>query len=404
MEPRSTEIAPSRSRAFTTSARAWVARSWQRGAVALLVAVLSWPSVVPAALPSLDVSWRIALQLAVPTRMSFGPDLLFTNGPLGFALYPQMFYTGPGTLALLTFGLIWIAFALSSVVVLARALPLPAAGALALGVLVLVSRVAPDSPTVVIALSVLLLLTDALVRGKFSWPWRTALVLGLLPALVILMKSDSGLSILAMVGIACTAGGTIKRGARGGLENAAAVAAGFVVGVPILWILSRQSLGDLPTWIGGSWQLVRGYSAAMGNESQSAEWQYAAAVLLVATLLAFVWTARSSPRPLRIAVTLVLAAGLYPLFRSGFTRHEGRGPIFFVAFVVVPLAFITVWSRRDVFLVLLAGARVVVSHDRRRPRFRHPPRELRKHGRADHLRQPAVRMDRRATDGLHPGL
>jgi hypothetical protein len=339
----------------------WVSERWQRAVLGVVVAILSWPAVRQYSVSTVDVSWQVALQLAIPTHKSFGPEILFTYGPLGFLLTPGFFYPKPGILAMAALVAIWVAFASSLVAVLARAMVLPAAGAIALGVAVMVSIAgAGYGLWLILDLTVLLLVTDALVRGKFEWRWREALVLGVVPGVALLTKADSGLCILAMIGAGAVGGGVLKRGARAGVENAAAIVGGFLVGVPIAWLLSRQPAENLFNWLGGSWQIVRGYSAAMGDEDPTALWEYSAAVVVVVALLALVWTTTTRSRSVRVAIAMVLAAGLYPLFRSGFTRHPDRGLTFFVAFLVVPLAFVTVWSKRQVLLFVCAAAVVVL--------------------------------------------
>ena len=60
---------------------------------AALVTLVSWPftgDMTP--LPNLDGAWQIALRQAVHDGLQFGPDLLFTYGPLGFLREPMLVY------------------------------------------------------------------------------------------------------------------------------------------------------------------------------------------------------------------------------------------------------------------------------------------------------------------------
>lgn len=51
-------------------------------------ALLLLPAYAPV-LPGLDQSWQFALNHFVHTQFKFGPDLIFTYGPLGFVEVPQ---------------------------------------------------------------------------------------------------------------------------------------------------------------------------------------------------------------------------------------------------------------------------------------------------------------------------
>jgi hypothetical protein len=169
--------------------------------VALLAAALSWPlaSDLQPAL-GVDGDWQIALQLAVRQGLDFGPDVLFTYGPLGFLHYPLIV---DAALARVAFAYT-IAIHIGVCVVLLwglrgslRSLPLAALGTL------LIASVIYDGAPIVIGFAA----AAALVSGRVE-ERRVPLVaagLGALAALELLAKLNAGITLLglAVIAVAC---------------------------------------------------------------------------------------------------------------------------------------------------------------------------------------------------------
>ena len=67
---------------------------------AALVTLASWP-VTGDMRPRLDLdgAWEIALRQALHDGLNFGPDVLFTYGPLGFLREPLLVYPWSARLA-----------------------------------------------------------------------------------------------------------------------------------------------------------------------------------------------------------------------------------------------------------------------------------------------------------------
>src|SRR5271154_6040637 len=66
------------------STTAWGAAGWQQGLAAAIAAVIFWPqaSVDPVVGP--DPPWQAGLALARAHDLAWGPEIVYTYGPLGF--------------------------------------------------------------------------------------------------------------------------------------------------------------------------------------------------------------------------------------------------------------------------------------------------------------------------------
>ncbi len=334
---------------------------WRQRAVILVtagVAALSWPANLPAPLdPSIDGSWVVGLPLALSRGLAFGPDVLFTYGPLGFLTLPTVALPLYGVASLLFLVFIWLTLAGTLTALLMRALPWFFAAPVALGVLLVI----PVSVPALIAVLVLTLTTFALLRAQTHWEPGTAAALGALAGFVSLIKVDMGVASLLILGIATAGGAGLRRGWKSAMANAGFFSAGAVTSVVLLWVLLGQPISALPDWIRGAIEIGRGYSGAMGLENPGLLWNYPVAIALVAVLGTLLWCTRQVPVRVRATVTVVLVAGLYVIFRVDFTRHASKG-FFFSVFLVLPVAFVSVWSRRDVLqVVALAGVATVAS-------------------------------------------
>ena len=314
----------------------------------IVVALLSFPVDRPFGLvPSIDGSWAAALPLALHRGLAFGPGVLFTYGPLGYLSVPAVVTPGTGVAALGFLVVAWFTLAAVLNALLLRTLPWFLAPPVALGVML----VMPDTPLAVVAILVLTLTTFALLRPQTCWLWTTAVALGAFGGALSLIKLDMGVAALLVLGIGSVGGAWIRRGVRAAIGNAGAFGAGAVIGVIVPWVLVGQPIDALTNWIQGAIQIGRGYSSAMGLESSGLFWTYPVAVLLVVVLGTLLWSAREPSVRVRVTVTAVLAAGLYVIFRDDFTRHASKG-FFFSVFLVLPIAFVSAWSRREVLQVV----------------------------------------------------
>src|SRR5919112_2457991 len=88
------DVVRTRGRTFTASAgsilhpRRGPVKDPALWATGIVVFVLSWPVASIDAEAGLDPSWQIGLHQAVHQGLDFGPEMLFTYGPLGFLTQP----------------------------------------------------------------------------------------------------------------------------------------------------------------------------------------------------------------------------------------------------------------------------------------------------------------------------
>jgi len=278
-----------------------------------LLALLGWPYVSVAARDGLDPSWQLALRLAISDHLTFGRDVVFTYGPLGFLGYPVP--TG-GLLTALAFvasGTVYALLAAYAVHVLRRMVALPEAF---LGGLV-VSRLfgelwvfeASQVLVAVVAFEVLaerlrpppvaLALTAGAVAGAFALAkGNVALTAGLMLAIVVLATSRPW-----------------WRGAAIALGSGALTFVG-------LWLLTGQDVAAVPGYVRGAFELVSGYSQAMGKDRFPGRlWLYVAFVVVVAVDALIVWRmSRDWPTRRRIGAFAVGLVFAFSLWKIGFVR------------------------------------------------------------------------------------
>src|SRR4051794_27622935 len=83
--------------------------AWWKPVATLALALAAWP--VPGMQPraGLDPSWQIALHMAASDRLTYGRDVVFTYGPLGFLSIP-LTVTVPTAVASIAFTIVlWFA-------------------------------------------------------------------------------------------------------------------------------------------------------------------------------------------------------------------------------------------------------------------------------------------------------
>ncbi|MCY7418039.1 MAG: hypothetical protein LH650_06005, partial [Chloroflexi bacterium] len=68
-------------------------------ALALLTAVLAWPTWAYTPQPGPDASWQFGLSWAARLGLQWGTDIAFTYGPLGYTLAPMLMPAGQVVIA-----------------------------------------------------------------------------------------------------------------------------------------------------------------------------------------------------------------------------------------------------------------------------------------------------------------
>ena len=208
--------------------------------------------------PGLDESWRAGLAMAAHDRLHFGPDLVFTYGPLGFLESGGLFYTGTVFLSSLFNAALHVAVVVVVLWRLRQSFRPWIAVVLTL-LFAEVIRYVGATDTLVIPVVVL---GSAVIEGDARRLQRWIVpIAAICTAFAFLMKANSGISLVAASVLVVWFASPGRF--RSELHYGTLTLALFLLG----WIVSGNRVGDIPTWLSGVYQISTGYPAAMGTES-----------------------------------------------------------------------------------------------------------------------------------------
>jgi hypothetical protein len=319
---------------------------------AALVTLVSWPfpgDMTP--LPNLDGAWQIALRRAVHDGLQFGPDVLFTYGPLGFWREPLLVY--PWTARIGFAGALIVHFVLCATLIwgLRRALGSLLVAAL---VTVLVAAAIDHEPTVVIAFAGSVALAAGIARQRRAD--ALALGLGVLCGLELLTKLNSGITLALLGAVALAAAPSPRR------RLLAVFAGGAVLALAVGWFGTGQSVGAIGDYVKGGLGIVSGYSEAMYFEDPLAAWEFWAVFAVTGIGLAVAWRAGELlPGRARVGLLALWALLAFTSFKAGYVRHDpAHASIFFASALGGLVAF--GWARGRRTTVWLIGALVLLAN------------------------------------------
>lgn len=276
-----------------------------------LLRFVVWDPPAPAA--DLESSWHAVLHEARALGWHFGRDLVFSHGPYGFvkaaSLHPATYATSVALQSLLA---LWLAAALW--VLLAPTLPGPAATA-GVTALLIELLVTPREGAffLLVLLPVLFAFPDGVApRGR----GRTALLHASLAAaaLAALAKFSFALGAAWVAAV-------LAADALGGRRGSAGALVTLLAALLLLWLAAGQPLAGLGDWLGTSWELSRGFAAAMGLPGPPVE---TGGYALVAALAVAAQALRLRDRN-RVGALLGASAlaGLLALVgKAAFARHD----------------------------------------------------------------------------------
>jgi hypothetical protein len=278
-----------------------------------VIAVLSWPVTDAPARPGLDPSFAAVLPYAITHGQQFGSDVLYTYGPLGFLGYGSP-WVGPLTLlALLFVGVVHLGLVMVIVVGALRVHPWPAAALVAYpAARELRAFLAFEGLLILVTCAALGFLLSGSERGR-----RLAAPLGGLAITIgLLGKLNAGVFITAIVLVA-----VIAR-SRPWWRGALLLAGWTLAWLLPLWFLTGQGLGDIPGYVQGSFELISGFSQAMGIDPGGDLLLNAGAYLLgvVVVGVLLVRESRGLPAGRRVGLLLVGAAAAFAFYKTGFVR------------------------------------------------------------------------------------
>jgi hypothetical protein len=309
-----------------------------------LAAVLVWPALITipcSAPPSIDQSWQTSLGYFFEHRLQAGQDYIFTTGPLGY------FYTNADRPSLRIHRYAWQTTVKLAIAVwftwLAWRLGHWLPRILWFFALFLFASVDPREPIGDVyplfagdgLYSFFILLLGAFLLQRDSLWWPTALAAGLLGILALVKFTFLVLATAILGVIFCR--GCLRRRTLFGISIVALAIASFMGG----WVLTGQSLWNVPLYLERSLEIALGYPAAMGLPGPAFElWLGAGtiALLIAGAILAAPGNQTRGP----LVAMLVLA--LFLTWKHGFTRHDGHSLSFFTFTLLT--AFL-IWSLRD---------------------------------------------------------
>jgi hypothetical protein len=312
----------------------------------LVILLLAWQALALEPSPGLTASWQAGIEMALHNGVPFGPQVVFTYGPLGFFSVPQLWYGGLGTLSFVY--TLAIRFALAAALFGAGRQTFGRIAAFVIAVMIASLELQLVEPVLILIVAVRII--DSGVTGR-----RALLIAagtGAFAGVEFLNKESLGISIGVMVAV-LVLGLPERRRAAGALAAASGVLM-LVFG----WLVTGQSLGDLPTYMHNVVPVISGYAAAMSLSDPTLAWEYTAAFL---TLAFGIWgalhmTGDQTARGRRAIVALWVVFWFFA-FKEGFVRQDlYHGLIFFQAVLGGLLAFHWRASHRSVAAVMLATA------------------------------------------------
>jgi hypothetical protein len=272
----------------------------------------------------LDPSWRMAMTFFFDQRLQFGPEVIFTYGPLGFLMHQT--YTG----LLFHEQVAWMVARslLVGAIVLALARRLGPLGVFPIVFAAFLGHLSEDAlHTIMLAAVGLHLVRRA--AAPAAWHVHCAVALA---ALLALMKFTH--LVLAAASVALPAAAAWHAHARSrGLRLAAAFAAAFLVG----WVLCGQSPWHLPAYLMYSWHISAAYPAAMALPAPGGALWSALGVLAAVAVYAVSHVLQHRDGA-ALARVILLALFGYVTWKQGFTRADEHMIDFFVAALMAALA------------------------------------------------------------------
>lgn len=315
---------------------------------ALVVNLFTWPLLGLSPGSGLDGSWQIGLHMAAADGLNFGDEIGFVYGPLGFLVVPQLVTSGTAPVAFLFVFLLRIAVILAIIVACRRAtrsLLLAVVVTYAIATMLVEVTEFPG----LLALLAGLLFVQAPVSGRHGYLLAGAL--GSFVAVASLIKISGGVLALVVLGAAAYFQGDDRRKAIGSWV------AGLAGSMVVLWLVTGNSLADVPRWLAWSVSTTSGYTEGTMLEDvlKDRTWEYPAYLVLASALAVFAaLTFRRSGARTGTVASIVLVFALWVLFKHGFVRHD---PHVVFSFVALAALFVAVrWQNDPLRLASVAGA------------------------------------------------
>ncbi len=308
--------------------------TWLLGA---LVALLGWGLGMTPPSVGLDASWNGGLAIAIEEGLQWGDDIVFTYGPLGFLNGRGIWFTDLGAFAFVYLASLYVSFCIALVWGLRRLIPaLPAA--LIAYLIITVLPLVEEAIVLALLLSVLALEAERRERAINLLVFAGATY----AAVEVLIKFSAGPVIAVFFLIALI-------GLRARWWQVGAYLGLLALEVLALWLLTGQSLGEVPDFLRNTLEIISGFSASMVTTTDVPAWQVTVATIAAATVaLALVAAStRASYRDARARWCGIALIGLaaFTVFKEGVVRTDaGHLSLFFSTAAMIWIAI--PWARR----------------------------------------------------------
>ncbi|MBS1838656.1 MAG: hypothetical protein JST64_13270, partial [Actinobacteria bacterium] len=175
--------------------------------------------------------------------------------------------------------------------------------------------------------------------------------------------ADTGAVVVVVTGTAIAAvsflGGGVRRAAR---DLVVWLGSGSIVAIAT-FVVFGGPLAALGPWVGGTIEIMSGFSSAMGRSRTPPEsvYEQLGAVAICVAVVVLVAREARLPTARRVAAAIVSALALYLTFRQGFVRYDfWHVRQFYVVVAMVPFAFAGLWSLRRIAAFVLATLLVML--------------------------------------------
>lgn len=293
------------------------------GFLVMLAAAFSLP-MMPAA--ELDASWRMALGKFYQDGLQFGTEVVFTYGPLGWAM-GKTYWGGQWGQLIAWHAVQALVF---TTVVFLHAYRLRGYSRLFfLGFFFLFGLSYEDAAHQIM---VALVGLELIRRADQPWRWSTLAWLLLLVALSLVKFTNL---ILALTLVALAGGlGLWERRQPSALLGTGIFVGTFVAG----WALCGQNPLNLPAYFVSSWQISQGYQDAMGFSCPPSQLYFGLTVL--GLLILYVGLNLLTHPKLPRAAALALGAGAFAYlnWKHGYIRADGHQIGFYYMVLTITLS------------------------------------------------------------------
>ena len=310
--------------------------------LAVLVTLATWTPIFNYPVTGPDPSWGGGLYIAIEDGISFGPDFVFTYGPLGFLNVPVNWFSDLATVTFVWLALLHLALCFALIWALRNSIGAIAATLLAFFA---IAELSFNETAFVLGIA----LTFMALKADRPRHAVTALALGggAFAAVMILVKLSIGPPLVALFVVALI-------GARARRGHFAAFGGVFVTGTLVLWLITGQSLGDLPDYVTNGRQIISGYSEAMVANDGSDLIRSVAPFGALAVALFFAagaWFVDYRDQRARLFGVLAAALVAFSMFKEGVVRMDvGHLLLYFSTMGLAWLALPWSRSRRSLLL------------------------------------------------------